>query len=94
MVRRLRHAWRLLNLPCEGISELVSRSLDERLSPAERAAYRSHLVYCVACRRYRRQLLMLREALGRAGGRDGRPGSGPGMPEELKERIRRQLKDR
>lgn len=90
LVGRLWHGWRLMNLPCDRISELVSRSLDDRLSIGERLAYRSHLVYCVACRRYRRQVLLIREMMRRAPG----PGAGPTMPEELRERITRAMKRR
>jgi hypothetical protein len=90
MLRRLLHAWRMLNLPCDRISELVSRSLDERLGRVERLAYQSHLVYCSACRRYRRHLLVIREAMGRSGG----PGAMPGMPEGVRDRIRKAMRDR
>jgi predicted anti-sigma-YlaC factor YlaD len=87
MLRRLWHAWLMLNLPCDRISELVSRSLDERLGRVERLAYQSHLVYCSACRRYRRHLLVIREAMGHASG-------SVGMPEEVRDRIRKAMKDR
>lgn len=87
MLRRLWHAWRMLNLPCDRISELVSRSLDERLGRVERLAYQSHMVYCSACRRYRRHLLVIREAMGHAS-------ESAGMPGEVRDRIRKAMKDR
>ena len=58
----------LLFMPCDGISELVSESLDRNLTPIERVAVGVHLLYCTACRRYRRHSreirMMLRAAVG------------------------------
>ena len=97
---RLINLWRLLNLTCEGMSHLVSESLDRDLIPPERFALRAHLVYCSACRRYDRQLLVLRRALCRLSSRldhdpcacDDLPG--PGLPDDARERIERSLNGR
>ena len=53
---------RILTLRCEGASELASQALDEPLGLAERLALRGHLLVCVPCRRFRRQLGLLRDA--------------------------------
>ncbi|GMU84241.1 MAG: hypothetical protein AMXMBFR47_41110 [Planctomycetota bacterium] len=53
----------LLNRPCHGMSELISRDLDEPLGWPERAAYRFHTLYCNSCRRFRSQVAALRDAL-------------------------------
>jgi hypothetical protein len=50
-------------LNCREASELMSRRMDEKLSVWERAALRGHLLVCGACRRVKRQLHFLREAL-------------------------------
>jgi hypothetical protein len=50
---RLKAFWRLLNLPCQGISRLASESLDRDLGHLERFALRSHLLCCTSCRRIR-----------------------------------------
>jgi Putative zinc-finger len=91
---RLRTIWRLLNLPCEGISRLASESLDRELGLMERIALRSHVLYCKACRRYLRQLERLRFAMRKlAGGiQDGVPSASPRLPDEVRERIKRALK--
>jgi hypothetical protein len=65
-MRRLLDIWRLLNAPCRDMMALMSRAMDTELSRGERFAARLHLVYCKACRRYRQQLLMLRDGLRRA----------------------------
>ncbi|MEW6252833.1 MAG: zf-HC2 domain-containing protein, partial [Planctomycetota bacterium] len=57
--------FRWLNRPCRDMTSLISAAMDERLPWPQRTAYRLHLLYCTACRRYRRQLLLLRTALQR-----------------------------
>jgi hypothetical protein len=53
----------LLNRPCRDMTALISRSLDERLPLAERWAYKFHVLYCRACKRYLKQLREMRKAL-------------------------------
>jgi hypothetical protein len=91
---RLRTLWLLLNLPCEGVARLASESLDRELGLMERIALRSHVLYCKACRRYRRQLEHLRLAMRKlAGGIEaGVPAPVLRLPEEARERIKRALK--
>jgi hypothetical protein len=93
-MNRLRTIWHLLNLPCEGMSRLASRSIDGDLGRMERFALRSHLLYCAACRRYRRQLERIRCAMRELAGdlEVGGPSPGPGLPDEVRERIKRALK--
>jgi predicted anti-sigma-YlaC factor YlaD len=57
--------WRILNLPCCEATRLASESLDRDLGALDRLALRSHLLCCSACRRYRRQIGLLRDALRR-----------------------------
>lgn len=64
-MKKFLRIWRLLNLPCDEIVRLVSLSLDEELPRAERIAVKTHLIYCKACRRYRRQINSLRIAIRR-----------------------------
>lgn len=93
-MRRLLAIWRLLNLPCEGMSRLASESLDRDLGRAERFALRLHLLYCSACRRYRRQLEHLRCAMRRLARTIEADESSPvpGLPDDIRERIKRALK--
>ena len=93
-MRHLLAAWRLLNLPCEGMSRLASESLDRELGLMERVALRSHLLYCTACRRYRSQLERMRNALRKLACdlEAGVDTPGPRLPDEARERIKRLLK--
>jgi hypothetical protein len=86
---RVRTIWRLLNLPCEGMSRLASRSLDCDLGSMERIALRLHLLYCAACRRYQQQLMHIRSAVRALA---DSPSGAPGLPDEARERIKRALK--
>ena len=94
-MNRLKTLWYLLNLPCEGMSRLASESLDRDLGRLERVALRSHLLYCTACRRFQRQIQFLRCAMRRvARGVEAEERSpGTGLPDEVRERIKRALKE-
>ena len=59
----MKRFFRLLFMPCDGISELVSESLDRDLTSVERFGAWLHLLYCTACRRYRRHTQAIRTML-------------------------------
>jgi predicted anti-sigma-YlaC factor YlaD len=86
---------RLLTLPCEGITGLLSRDLDGQTSRAHRVAFRIHLLYCTACRRYRRHLRILRAALRRLGEdfTGMRPLPGSALPADARARMAAFLRD-
>jgi predicted anti-sigma-YlaC factor YlaD len=84
-----RGLWRLLNLPCEGVSALASQALDRPLARPERWAVRLHTLYCSACRRFRRQIAFLRRAMRHLTAAD--PG-GPPLPPEVRDRILARLR--
>jgi predicted anti-sigma-YlaC factor YlaD len=50
---------------CEKVGQMVSESLDRRLSLSERIRVKLHLAMCALCRRYANQLAFLHEALHR-----------------------------
>jgi predicted anti-sigma-YlaC factor YlaD len=79
---------RILSLRCEAASELASRELDEPLPGLERVALWGHLLACRSCRRFRRQIRLIRESLRR---RDHRPA--PEGPDDgvLSEAARRRI---
>lgn len=52
----------ILFLKCEQSTHLVSESLDRDLSPVERWAVRVHYIGCWSCRRFGKQIKLLREA--------------------------------
>jgi predicted anti-sigma-YlaC factor YlaD len=84
-----------MNLPCREISELVSRSLDHELPRAERLAVTLHLLYCKACRRFRRQVLTLKTAMARlaSDASCAERAEIPHLAPEARERIKRTLRE-
>jgi predicted anti-sigma-YlaC factor YlaD len=64
---RLNGLLQILTLRCEAASALSSRELDESLPRLDRAALRCHLLACNSCRRFRRQIRVIREAVRRRG---------------------------
>ncbi len=86
--------WRILNLPCDGMSRLTSESLDRPLTRMEAVALRSHLVYCSACRRYLRQIRTLSAAMRRLIPRleSADPLPGPSLPDDVRERIKEAIR--
>ncbi len=78
------HTLHYLNLSCREVAQLHSESLDRPLSRSERWAVGLHLVYCSACRRFRRQLRFLRAAMQRL---NRPPHTPPPLPEAVRSRI-------
>ncbi len=89
----LREMCRLLNAHCDQMSALMSRAHDDTLPRCERWAVRLHLLYCSACRRYRRQLQFITQVTRRLAAGTGEDITAP--PRELspdaRERIKRSL---
>lgn len=79
----------ILTLHCDEASKLRSEQFDRRLSFAERWALRLHLVGCYVCRRVRRQLNFLDQAVKQL------PARTDPTPDELRQargRIARRLR--
>jgi predicted anti-sigma-YlaC factor YlaD len=55
----------ILTLRCEAASELASRALDESLPYLDRAALSCHLLACKSCRRFCKQIRVIRTAIRR-----------------------------
>jgi hypothetical protein len=85
----------VLTLRCEAASELSSRELDEPLTRLDRAALWCHLLACRSCRRFRRQLWLIRRAVRRdrtlGAGADGDEGLSPEARTRMARAIRRAI---
>lgn len=55
---------------CKEVHRLVSEAMDRDLSLTERLRVRMHMLICVACSRFERQMALLRSALRRFPGPD------------------------
>ena len=81
----------ILTLHCSESSRLASESLDRPLELAEALAWRLHGLICTSCRRYHGQLLALRKIAGDLALRSDSPS--PSLPDDVRERIKRSLRD-
>jgi hypothetical protein len=79
-------------LPCNSITEMISESMERRLTIAERLRIRLHFMICVWCARYQSQLLALRESLRLRASQIEKDESLPSLSPEARERIRKSLK--
>jgi predicted anti-sigma-YlaC factor YlaD len=73
-------------LSCKQASQLISQSLDRRLSLRERVSVRMHLAICDMCRRFTRQLHSIRLHI-RASIRQVESDGHIQLPQEAKKRI-------
>jgi len=76
---------------CKKISSLISQSMDSELSFYKRMGIRFHLMMCVLCRRYHKQLLFIRSILRQNDETEDL--SCHSMPTETRKRIEDKLKD-
>lgn len=82
----------ILSLRCEEADRLMSDSLDRQLSWSERVALKGHLVVCRACRRARRQMVILQQTMRKS--LDIADAAGDEMlSPEARDRITQALKD-
>jgi len=81
-------------LTCRQASQLVSESQERALGRGERWGLRLHLWICVSCRRFERQILLLRRVLRRLARRTETDAQGPDLSPEARERIRQTLAGR
>lgn len=85
-------------LTCKDASHLISASQERPLGFRERWGLRLHLLMCVYCRRFERQVAWMRKALRELGRRaaagDADITEGADIPPEARERIRKALAER
>jgi hypothetical protein len=91
---RLITLWRLLNLPCREMTHLASESFHRDLDRLERIILRAHLLYCSGCRRFLKQIALVRLAASQLAMRTEAdlPVPGPDIPTEVCDRIKRAIK--
>ena len=83
-------------LSCRDVTQLISESMDHSLPLRKRIGVRIHLLICLFCARYRRQLFLIREAARQLVAAGDVPG-GPFpdvLSEDARERIRQSLGSR
>ncbi|MDY6978660.1 MAG: zf-HC2 domain-containing protein [Pseudomonadota bacterium] len=80
-------------LTCKQASELISEHQERPLTRRERWGLTLHLAICISCRRFKRQLGLLRQALRQLAHSDRENLPGPELPPQARQRIRRSLNE-
>lgn len=82
-------------LSCRDVTQLISESMDRSLPLGKRIGMRVHLLMCKFCARYERQLLLIRETMGRLVSTEEKheAQSGETLSEEARERIRKSIRN-
>ena len=78
---------------CKEVSALVSQGMDARLPLRTRFSVRLHLCLCSICRRYEKQLRLLREGARHYADPDQNPVE-QSLSQEAKERLEKALEER
>lgn len=73
-------------MTCRQAAEVISRSLDTRLSTGDRVGLGVHTLFCGPCRRFRGQLFRIHTASAEAVDRDAPAGDGQ-LPAAARARI-------
>ena len=81
-----------LMLSCKEASVLVSLSCERRLTWRETMALKMHLLMCQACTRFARQITFLRSAALRFAETCAGIDTGTGLPEPVRQRIAKALR--
>lgn len=81
-------------LTCKDASHLISERLERPLGVRERWGLRLHLWLCANCRRFERQMALLRQALRKLGQRAEAELQDRDLEPEARERIRQALAER
>lgn len=92
---KLKHAvrfWLLRRLPnCQSTVATISQSMERPLSLKERVTVKVHLWICAWCQWYLEHLQLIREAARARASESPDLNTSPGLSEEARERIKRNL---
>jgi hypothetical protein len=82
-------------LSCRDVTQLISQSMDTTLPIGKRMGVRIHLLICKFCKRYERQLLLIRETLRRHAATEDHPERPAGelLSPEARDRIKISLRN-
>jgi len=78
---------------CKDVSKKVSKSIDQTLPFPERMMISIHLWMCKYCRRFKKQLLILRTAIRLADRSGDDADMSPSLPLEIRDRIKQAMRN-
>jgi hypothetical protein len=77
---------------CKDVSELISRSMDEKLSLKIRIGIKFHLMMCHLCLKYKKQLDLIRKAVLKLENAEESGSAVTRLPDETRWKIKKHLK--
>lgn len=82
-------------LSCKDATRLISQSMDASLPVTKRIGVRIHLLICIYCTRYEKQLRLIRETLRRLSAAEDHPERPAGeiLSPEARDRIKKSLRN-
>jgi hypothetical protein len=82
-------------LSCNDATRLISQSMDASLPITKRIGVRIHLLTCIFCTRYERQLQLIRKSLRRLAAEEDHPERPAGeiLSPEARDRIKKSLRN-
>ena len=78
---------------CKEVSKMVSESMDRKFPLHHRILVTVHLFMCRYCNRFKKQLLILRNAVGCEDIHEEDLGRSPSLSKETHERIKQAMRD-
>ena len=76
---------------CKDVSELISRSMDEKLSLKIRMGIKFHLMMCHLCLKYKKQLDLIRKAVLKLESAEASDCAITRLPDEARQKIKKHL---
>ena len=80
-------------LSCKEVSMMVSESMDREFPLHRRLLMTAHLFMCKYCNRFKKQLLILRNAAGLENFHEEDLGRSPSLSKEIRDRIKQAMRD-
>jgi hypothetical protein len=78
---------------CKDVSQLISRSMDEKMPLRVRMGIRFHLMMCSLCRNYKKQLWIIHRAVEKLDRMESTGTSPMRLPDQVREKLQDLFKD-
>ncbi|WP_457553864.1 zf-HC2 domain-containing protein [Desulfobacula sp.] len=78
---------------CKDVSDLISRSMDEKLSLRIRMGIKFHLMMCHLCLNYKNQLNLIRKAIVKLDDSKSMDNEITPLPDQARQKIKNHLKN-
>jgi len=76
---------------CKDVSDLISRSMDEKLPVKIRMGIKFHLMMCRLCSNYKNQLILIRRAISKLENPEESDDAITRLPDQARQKIKKHL---